>query len=122
MGAKKDKERFPNIIITNPDMRIVDIYGGRPQYILSSATVDDAREFAQILVGQKFFWIKQNGAPSGKRFFVLWESTLSPYTEAIELFMRCVDQGLKTILFTKTRRGVELILSRIKDSFPEYYD
>lgn len=99
--------------------RITENYGGRPQYILSSATIDSANRFAEQLIGQKFSWVKESGAPSGKKYFILWDSMLSPYTEGIQLLARCIRENLRTILFTRTRKGVELLLSWIKEGYPE---
>ncbi len=99
--------------------RILELYGSKPQFIASSATIDTPEEFAQDLTGERFVRVSHNGAPSGKKYFVLWESELSPYTEASEIFLNCLDQGLKTILFTKARRITELLISWIKEERPD---
>ena len=95
--------------------RILEVYGSKPQFIASSATIDTPEEFAQDLAGENFIKVSRDGAPSGKKYFVLWESEASPYTEATEIFLNCLDQGLKTILFTKARRITELVFSWIKE-------
>jgi len=99
--------------------RILQLYGSKPQFIASSATIDTPEEFAQNLTGEKFISISKDGAPSGRKYFVLWESEASAYTEAVDIFIRCLDQGLKTILFTKARRITELVFSWIKEERPD---
>ncbi|MFQ5834456.1 MAG: DEAD/DEAH box helicase [bacterium] len=99
--------------------RILQLYGGKPQFIASSATIDTPEEFAQDLTGERFVRVSRDGAPSGKKYFVLWQSEASPYTEAVEIFLNCLDQGLKTILFTKARRVTELVFSWIKEDRPD---
>jgi len=101
--------------------RILEVYGSKPQFIASSATIDTPEEFAQDLTGERFVRVSRDGAPSGKKYFVLWESELSPYTEAAEIFLNCLDQGLKIILFTKSRRITELLISWIKEDRPDLF-
>jgi DEAD/DEAH box helicase domain-containing protein len=99
--------------------RILEVYGRGPQFIASSATIDTSEEFAQDLTGENFIRVDRDGAPSGRKYFLLWESEASPYTEAAEIFLSCLDQGLKTILFTKARRVTELLISWIKEDRPD---
>ncbi len=99
--------------------RILALYGSEVQFIASSATIDTPEEFAQSLTGEKFIAVKGNGAPSSRKYFVLWESEASSYTEATNVFLESLDHGLKTILFTKARRTAELVSSWIKEERPD---
>ncbi|MFQ6066981.1 MAG: DEAD/DEAH box helicase, partial [bacterium] len=99
--------------------RILQFYRSKPQFIASSATIDTPEDFAQDLTGERFVRVDRDGAPSGKKYFILWESEASAYTEAMEIFLTCLDQGLKTILFTKARRITELLISWIKEERPD---
>ena len=99
--------------------RILALYGSKVQFIASSATIDTPEEFARNLTGEEFVAVKKDGAPSGRKYFVLWESEGSPYTEATNLFLESLDHGLKTILFTKARRTTELVSSWIKEERPD---
>jgi len=99
--------------------RILTLYGSKAQFIASSATIDTPEEFARNLTGEEFLAVKKDGAPSGKKYFVLWESEASSYTEATNVFLETLDCGLKTILFTKARRITELVSSWIKEERPD---
>jgi len=99
--------------------RVLELYSCKAQFIASSATIDSAQRFARDITGEEFVAITNDGSPSGKKYFVLWDSKASPYTEACEVFQRCLDQGLKTILFTKSRRATELVSSWIKQERPD---
>ncbi len=99
--------------------RILALYGSKAQFIASSATIDTPEEFARNLTGEEFRAVKKDGAPSGKKHFVLWESEASSYTEATNVFIKSLDCGLKTILFTKARRITELVSSWIKEERPD---
>jgi len=99
--------------------RILKFYGTSPQFIASSATIKEPEKFAQDLTGEKFFAITENGAPIGKKYFIFWDSEVSPYTEVTELFAECLHHNLKTILFTKSRRATELISSWINQKHKE---
>jgi len=99
--------------------RILTLYGSKVQFIASSATIDTPEEFARNLTGEEFASVKRDGAPSGKKYFVLWETEGSPYTEATNVFLESLGQGLKTILFTKSRRTAELVSSWIKEERPD---
>jgi len=99
--------------------RILNLYSSKVQFIASSATIDDAACFARELVGEKFFPVSEDGSPSPKKYFLLWKAKASPYSEACHIFLKCIDEGLRTILFTKSRRATELISFFIKEMRPE---
>jgi len=83
--------------------------GSRPQFITSSATASNAAGFAGTLAGREFVEIADSGAPREGRRFLLVQPEASPYTTALHLLLRCLDAGLKTIVFTKARRITELL-------------
>ncbi|MDR7447799.1 MAG: DEAD/DEAH box helicase, partial [Armatimonadota bacterium] len=98
--------------------RVCALYGGRPQFICTSATIANPREFAERLLGVPVSVIAESGAPQGPRQVVLWNPPLldraamarrSPYSEATWLFTRLVQAGVRTIVFTKARKITELI-------------
>jgi len=93
--------------------------GGEPRLIASSATAENAVEFAQALTGRSFTWIRDSGAPREGRHVVLLRPEASPYTAALKLFSVCLEAGLKTIVFTKARRITELLYSWLRRQEPE---
>ncbi len=90
-------------------LRLCRAQGADPVLIASSATAANAGEFARELTGQSFEWISESGAPREGRHFLLLRPVASPYTLALDLLVRLLKAGLKTIVFTKARRITELL-------------
>ncbi len=89
--------------------RICDYYGSTPRFISASATIANPEKHAEALTGLPFTVMDQSGAPlSGKHFFFL-DPVESPYTLTTKLFVTCLEHGLRTIVFTKSRKITELI-------------
>lgn len=100
-------------------LRLCRSVGSDPVIIASSATAANAGEFAETLTGKRFHWISESGAPREGRHLLLFRPDASPYTLALNLFMRFVKAGLKTIVFTKARRITELLYSWLRREDPE---
>ncbi|HWM92779.1 MAG TPA: DEAD/DEAH box helicase [Thermoanaerobaculia bacterium] len=100
-------------------LRLCRSVGGDPVIIASSATAANAGEFAETLTGRKFHWITESGAPREGRHLLLFRPEASPYTLALQLFVRLVKAGLKTIVFTKARRITELLYSWLRREDPD---
>jgi DEAD/DEAH box helicase domain-containing protein len=99
-------------------LRLCRSVGGDPVLIASSATAANAGEFAETLTGRKFHWITESGAPREGRHLLLFRPEASPYTTALQLFVRLINAGLKTIVFTKARRITELLYSWLRRQEP----
>ena len=99
-------------------LRLCRSVGSDPVLIASSATAANAGEFAETLTGRKFHWISRSGAPREGRHLLLFRPEASPYTTALQLFVRLVNAGLKTIVFTKARRITELLYSWLRRQEP----
>lgn len=93
--------------------RILRRYGANPQFILSSATIANPKEFGERLVGKPFVVIEENGAPQGPRTFLFWDTALepgrSPAQQAAELLAFLVRRGFQTLCFTPSRRMAEVV-------------
>ncbi|HEV8577599.1 MAG TPA: DEAD/DEAH box helicase [Thermoanaerobaculia bacterium] len=99
-------------------LRLCRSLGSDPVLIASSATAANAGEFAETLAGRPFHWIRESGAPREGRHLLLYRPEGSPYTTALQLFVRLVNVGLKTIVFTKARRVTELLYSWLRRQEP----
>jgi DEAD/DEAH box helicase domain-containing protein len=89
--------------------RICDYYGSNPLLISASATISNPVAHAEALTGLPFTVMAESGAPlSGKHFFFL-DPVESPFTLTTKLFVTCLEHGLRTIVFTKSRKITELI-------------
>ena len=112
--------------------RICDFYGSHPTYILSSATLANPVEFSEKLAGLKFTHIGDNGAPKGKKYFILYNpffkgaGELSTHQETRKLLRTLIENDLQTLCFTVSRGMAELIASWVRKDFeksnPELID
>jgi DEAD/DEAH box helicase domain-containing protein len=125
--------------------RLCAHYGSAPQFICCSATSANPAEHLQALVGDSVTLIDQDGAPQGAREFVLWNPPLlderrkangegrayssfavrpsaeggrrrSTNIETANLLATLVRANVKTLAFTRTRRGAELVLRYTREA------
>jgi len=98
--------------------RVARAYGSEPRFLLASATIANPVELAERLVGTPFELIDDDGAPRAGREIAMWNPPLldkatgarrSALSEAADLLAELVSQGVRTICFLKSRRGIELI-------------
>ena len=98
--------------------RVARIYGGRPRFVLASATIANPRELATRLAGEEFELVDSDGAPRAPRRIAMWNPPLldersgtrrSVLSEGADLLAALVGEGLRTICFLNSRRGIELI-------------
>ncbi|MBI3592319.1 MAG: DUF1998 domain-containing protein, partial [Nitrospirae bacterium] len=89
--------------------RICNYRGSNPQFIACSATIANPKELAETLTGTAFDLVDKTGAPQPARHFLFLSPLDSAYTEATRIFLKCVNAGLRTIVFTKARKITELI-------------
>jgi len=98
--------------------RVCRLYGAEPVFILTSATIGNPKEFAETLLGLPVRVIDDDGAPTGPKWFVLWNPPLiddararrrSTSGEASGLFSHLVRAGVRTIAFTPARKMTELV-------------
>ena len=89
--------------------RICKYWGADPQFIAASATIANPAQLAGELTGLSFRVIDRNGAPQAGKHFIFIDPVESPYTETTKLFIRCLNEGMRTIVFTKARKITELI-------------
>ncbi len=109
--------------------RIAHFYGAQPQFILTSATIANPQELAQRLTGENVQIIDQDGAGRGDRHFVIYNPPVIDQTtgirrsiiqESIRLADDLLAYKIQSIIFGRSRRTVELILTyfrqRVTDS------
>ena len=89
--------------------RICKYYGSSPQFILSSATVANPDELAHDLLGEEATVISESGAPRAKRHFVFINPLDSAATAASLLIEASLQRGLRTIVYTQSRKLTELV-------------
>jgi len=89
--------------------RICSYYGSAPQFVLSSATVANPDELAVDLLGEEAEVITRSGAPRARRHFVFINPLDSAATAASHLIEASLKRGLRTIVYTQSRKLTELV-------------
>lgn len=106
--------------------RICTFYGSQPRFILTSATIANPGQLAEKLIEQPVSVIDENGAPSGAKHIIVYNPPMldaetgtrsSTLLETDALATRCIRGGLQTIVFGRSRRTVELLLTYLREHF-----
>lgn len=105
--------------------RICRYHGSDPQFICCSATIGNPVEHAQAIVGRPMTLVDDDGAPRGRKWFVLWnppyldDSKLarrSPNSEAQRLMCDLIaDEHAQVIAFVRARTTAELLYRYVQD-------
>ncbi|MFW6147180.1 MAG: DEAD/DEAH box helicase [Thermodesulfobacteriota bacterium] len=102
--------------------RLCVSYQSRPRFILSSATIQNPREFGANLIDREVEVISQTGAPKAGQHFLFINPPTSTAFTATQFFVQCLRAGLRTITFTQSRKLTELISMWVKQLAPEFKD
>ena len=99
--------------------RICRHYGGSPQFICSSATIANPKDLAERITGRTFALVDKDGAPRGRKHFVLWNPPVLSRTtmdrrssnlEARDLLLSFLRDGYQGITFVRARQVAEVLL------------
>jgi len=101
-------------------LRLCAHYGSRPQIVCCSATIANPAELTGKLTGRDVTLIDNDGAPRGRKYFVLWNPPFldrkaeriarrSANVEAVDLLVQLVRRRVQTIVFTRARVVAELV-------------
>jgi DEAD/DEAH box helicase domain-containing protein len=105
--------------------RICEFYGARPSFICCSATIANPAELAEALTGREMELVSENGAPTGERHIIFYNPPVvnaqlgirrSSIFEAANIAIKAVTCGIRTIVFSRSRINVELLLKYIQDA------
>lgn len=103
--------------------RICGFYGSRPVFICCSATIANPAEHAKALTGRSFRLISESGAPASEKELIIynppvvdWRTGMrrSSLFEASKIAAEALSSGISTIVFTRSRLNVELLLKAIR--------
>ncbi|MBD3211605.1 MAG: DEAD/DEAH box helicase [Candidatus Lokiarchaeota archaeon] len=106
--------------------RILESYGVKPTWILSSATINNPQEFAEKLVGEEFAVIDEDNSPSGAKKVILWDLPYDEYSEKYRsahqetknLFITHLKHNIQTLTFTLSRKMAELQAIWTREALP----
>ena len=89
--------------------RICLLYKTTPQFILSSATIQNPHDFGKNLIGKEVEVISESGAPKSGQHFIFLNPLSSTNFLATQFFIQCLKSHFRTIAFTQSRKVTELI-------------
>jgi DEAD/DEAH box helicase domain-containing protein len=108
--------------------RAAALYGAEPRFLLASATIANPVELAERLCGDDFALVDSDGAPRAARRIAMWNPPLldersgtrrSVLSEGADVLAALVSEGLRTICFLNSRRGIELIQRFVRERLRE---
>ncbi|MHA2035388.1 MAG: DEAD/DEAH box helicase [Promethearchaeota archaeon] len=112
--------------------RMLDTYNIKPQWILSSATINNPKVFCEKLIGEEFHVVDRDDSPSGAKKVILWDLLYddlskkyrSPHQETKNLFISHLKfkDGIQTLTFTLSRKMAELQAIWTRESIPRLKD
>lgn len=89
--------------------RITARYGANPTFILLSATIGNPAELGGMLIGRRVHIISESGAAQAERNMVFLNPWDSAAFTASQLLEAALKRGLRTIVYTQSRKMTELI-------------
>jgi len=90
-------------------LRVCGRFGSRPTFVFSSATIGNPGELATALTGLPVTTVTESGAPAGARHFLFINPEQSAAATAVMLLSAALSRGLRTIVYTQSRKMTELI-------------
>jgi DEAD/DEAH box helicase domain-containing protein len=104
--------------------RLCEFYGSKPQFICSSATIENPKELAEKIVSEEVFVVDNNGAPSGEKHFLFYNPPVvnfelglrrSVVSEVKNVVRKLLPTGAQIIIFARSRMRVELLVTYLHD-------
>ncbi|MFX1312387.1 MAG: DEAD/DEAH box helicase [Promethearchaeota archaeon] len=112
--------------------RMLETYNINPQWILSSATIYNPKQFCEKLVGEDFVVVDRDDSPSGAKKVILWDLPYdelsnkyhSAHQETKNLFATHLKykNGIQTLVFALSRKMAELQAIWTKKAIPNLKD
>lgn len=106
--------------------RVAAFYGSRPQFICASATIANPAELATRILEEDVALVDDNGAPSGEKYFVLYNPPVvnpqlgirrSYLNETRRVARTFLERNLETIIFANSRLATEILVTYLKEDF-----
>ena len=105
--------------------RICSFYGSSPTFILCSATISNPLELAEALIEEHVELVAEDGAPRAEKQVLIYNPPLinkelgirgSSLLATAEIAAQAIANGISTIVFTRSRLNVELLLTYIRNN------
>ena len=107
--------------------RVAGFYGAAPQFILTSATIGNPQELAGRLIESPVTLVDKDGSARGERHFLIYNPPVvdpalgirkSASQESVRLAQDLLAQDVQTVVFTRSRRSVEILLTYLQEVSP----
>jgi DEAD/DEAH box helicase domain-containing protein len=102
--------------------RLTAALGASPRFVLASATIANPGQLASALVGRPVLVVDDDGRPAPARAVALWDSMRDPErsgaTQAADVVAGLARMGHRTLCFTGSRAGAELVALAAADRAP----
>ena len=104
--------------------RIAAFYGASPQFILTSATIGNPAELAENLIEAPVELIDEDGSAQGERHFLIYNPPVidaalglrkNGLMESVRLAGDLLRNDVQSVVFAKSRRSVEIILTHLRE-------
>jgi len=108
--------------------RVAAFYGTSPQFILTSATIGNPKELAEKLTESPVTLIDEDGSARGERHFIIYNPPIvneslglraSALLESVRLAQDVLSAGVQSVVFARSRRSVEIILTYLQGEYRE---
>ncbi|MGI8968085.1 MAG: DEAD/DEAH box helicase [Chloroflexota bacterium] len=105
--------------------RLCRYYGSDPVFICCSATIANPRELAERVIDAPVLLVDENGAPSGRKHVLLVNPPVvnrqlglraSSRIVARDVAVNFLRNSVQTIVFARSRTGVELLLGYLREA------
>ena len=109
--------------------RVANHYGSSPQFLLTSATIGNPLAHAEALIEEKVKLIDKDYSSRGEKHFLIFNPPVindslglrvGMQRESVRLASEIINAGYQTILFGRSRKSVEFMLTKLrgKSSLP----
>lgn len=104
--------------------RLCEFYGSKPQFICSSATIENPKELAEKLISEEVILVDNNGAPGGEKHFLFYNPPVvnselglrrSVVSEVKNIVRKLLPTKAQIIIFARSRTRVELLVTYLHD-------
>jgi DEAD/DEAH box helicase domain-containing protein len=105
--------------------RVAKFYGAEPQFLLASATIGNPGELAGRLIEAPVQLVAADGSGRGPRHFLIYNPPVvdpalglrkSATQESIRLAQDLLSAGLQSVVFARSRRSVEILLTYLQEA------
>ncbi len=103
-------------------VRLCRFYGAMPTFVFTSATVANPDGLAHALTGLDVETVRRSTSGTGRRHLVVIEPVDGPLVATLKLLKAALNRGLRTIVYTQSRKLAELLAIWAKQSAGPFAD